>query len=698
MPNSQRLAERAITWRLRRFVGRESERNLFWGAVVADELPFHLLYVYGPGGTGKTGLLREFARLAGEAGIANCYLDARNVEPSPEGFCAALSRTLGLPPAQSVADALSSRERRHVLLIDSIEALTPVEGWLREEFLPQLPEDTLIVLADRKAPTPSWRSDSDWQGLMRTLALRNLTPQESRDYLCNRGVPSEQHAAILDFTHGHPLALSLVSDLFDQLPTLEFRPEAAPDVVKLLLGQFIQRVPSPAHRAALEACSLLRLTTEPLLAAVLHLEDAHELFEWLRELSFVEAGPLGLFPHELAREALAADLRWRNPDWHAELHRRARDYYAGRLQQTRGQEQQRALFDCVYLHRHSPAVRRRFDWRESGTIMPDSMRPGDVRELVRMVARHEGEESARLAAYWMERQPEGVLVFRDEVERAAGFMGIVALERVTIDDLAVDPAADQTWEYIQSRGPLRSGERAFLVRFWMAAEGYQSVSAIQSLIFVSAARHCLNTAALAFTLFPCAEPDLWAEAFGYVDMPRIPAADFTVGGRRYGMYGRDWRTAPPSGWVALLGEREVASRPLEPRDPQPAPLVVVLSQPDFDSAVREAFRDLSRADALFGNPLLRSRIVTDRAGISARVSQRAAVLQDVLTEAVRSLRDAPRQEKSYQALYHTYIRPAPTQEAAAELLDLPFSTFRRHLKAGMVRVAEILWQVEIGAV
>ena len=34
-----------------------------------------------------------------------------------------------------------------------------------------------------------------------------------------------------------------------------------------------------------------------------------ELFEWLRNLSFIESGPLGLFPHDLAREALVADLR-----------------------------------------------------------------------------------------------------------------------------------------------------------------------------------------------------------------------------------------------------------------------------------------------------------------------------------------------------------------------------------------------------
>jgi predicted DNA-binding protein (UPF0251 family) len=41
------------------------------------------------------------------------------------------------------------------------------------------------------------------------------------------------------------------------------------------------------------------------------------------------------------------------------------------------------------------------------------------------------------------------------------------------------------------------------------------------------------------------------------------------------------------------------------------------------------------------------------------------------------------------------LHPVPTQEQAAELLDLPFSTFRRHLKHGVTRVAEILWQWEL---
>jgi hypothetical protein len=47
-------------------------------------------------------------------------------------------------------------------------------------------------------------------------------------------------------------------------------------------------------------------------------------------------------------------------------------------------------------------------------------------------------------------------------------------------------------------------------------------------------------------------------------------------------------------------------------------------------------------------------------------------------------------------LDRTFIRAAPTQEAAAEVLGLPFSTYRRHLTRAVDHVTEVLWSVEIG--
>ena len=104
--------------------------------------------------------------------------------------------------------------------------------------------------------------------------------------------------------------------------------------------------------------------TESLLAEMLDMPDVHDIFNWLRSLSFIESGQRGLFPHDLAREALTADLRWRHPARYAELHRRARQYYARMLQQH-GHEQQRVMFDFVFLHRESSFVRPFLEWQEN---------------------------------------------------------------------------------------------------------------------------------------------------------------------------------------------------------------------------------------------------------------------------------------------------------------------------------------------
>ncbi|RKH86733.1 ATP-binding protein, partial [Corallococcus praedator] len=179
-----------------------------------------------------------------------------------------------------------------------------------------------------------------------------------------------------------------------QKQDLFFQPDATPDVVKTLLTRFVEEVPSPAHRIALEACALVRLTTETLLAKMLDMPDVHSLFEWLRELSFIELGSTGIFPHDLVREVLIADIRWRNPDWYIELHSRARRYYTDRLGQTQGQEQHRVLFDYIFLHRDNSAVRPRFTWQETSSLKIDRMQERDRFYLLEMVIKHEGKDSA----------------------------------------------------------------------------------------------------------------------------------------------------------------------------------------------------------------------------------------------------------------------------------------------------------------
>jgi hypothetical protein len=148
----------------------------------------------------------------------------------------------------------------------------------------------------------------------------------------------------------------------------------------------------------------------------------------------------------------------------------------------------------------------------------------------------------------------------------------------------------------------------------------------------------------------------------------------------------------------MLAEREIATERVEVAPPPPPPVpIIVLSEEAFGDAVHDALRDFAHPDTLRANLLLRSRLILDRVGVIAGEHERVHALQQVIQETAESLQLSPRQAKLYRALYYKYFQPAPTQERAAEILDLPFSTFRRHLKAGVMRVTEILWQREIGA-
>jgi DNA-directed RNA polymerase specialized sigma24 family protein len=126
--------------------------------------------------------------------------------------------------------------------------------------------------------------------------------------------------------------------------------------------------------------------------------------------------------------------------------------------------------------------------------------------------------------------------------------------------------------------------------------------------------------------------------------------------------------------------------------------MVALSEDEFATAVKNALRDLARIEALRSSPLLRSRLVmeTQSAPSGANDKARAEALQALVVKTIEALQTSPRDAKLYRALLYTYVKPAPTQEQAAERLDLPFSTYRRHLQSGISRVTEMLWQRELG--
>lgn len=180
----------------------------------------------------------------------------------------------------------------------------------------------------------------------------------------------------------------------------------------------------------------------------------------------------------------------------------------------------------------------------------------------------------------------------------------------------------------------------------------------------------------------------------YADFARVPEADFEIGGRRYGVYGHDWRVTPLMAWLDFMAARELSQEQNYSAVSKASP-TVVLSEPDFAAAVHEALRSYTRPDTLRNSPLLHSRLVIELAKSGDGEAERIALLLDLIRDAAKSLEASPREAKLYRVLHRTYFNPAQSQELAAEALDLPFSTYRRYLKAAVTRVTEILWHKEI---
>jgi hypothetical protein len=670
-------------------VGRSAEIELFRAALAdAVDPPFSVLHVHGPGGVGKTSLLQVLGAVAAGAGATVARLDGRDLDPSPVSVLETLAETLTVPVGDGPI-GLPEGGRRLVLLVDAFEHMTALDQWFRARLIPRLPASTIIVIAGRDTPTRAWRGDPAWGTLLRVVSLRNLDPDDSRAFLRRAGIDRHLHERILRLTYGHPLGLALLTDVIARGGQVES--DVLPlGLVDVLLERLVETAPDRRHRRVLAACVVARRTTEALVRDVLGEVDVHDVFSWLRELSFVEPRTDGVAPHDLARDVLDADLRWRDFDSYTDVFRKVREHSLAAARTTTGRAQLRAIFDLKWLFRQARSAMAPVEWGSWGEYYPERARDEDRGPILELVRSWEGEQSATYAARWLDRQPESFFVIRDLDGELQGMLAIVDLARSSPDDLDADPAARAAWDFAGSAPP-RPGEAVTLCRFVVDRHNYQGPSPTLNAVPILTMRKQLSTPHLAWDFVALADPDRWNEYFAMGDLPRAEGADFSVGDRRYGLFAHDFREVPVDAWVDLWSERALA-RDLDITPRERTPAFHVLSHPDFEAAVRQAFKDLRRPGLLARNPLLRTRLVADHAAAGA---SDAAVLQAVLREAAMTLARHPRDDKLLRAVDRTYLRPAATQESAAAALGLPFSTYRRHLTQGMTRIVSVLWDQEV---
>ncbi len=673
--------------RLRRFVGRSGEVELLRRALLslsaegrdAELSSFRVLFMHGPGGVGKSTLIDLFADVAEAEGACVVRIDARLIAPTRDAVLEELGDRLG-------------DDRPPLLLIDTFELLEKLEEWVREKLVPGLRGDALVVIAGRHPPGSRWLADPAWRDLLRVICLRNLTPDDTHAYLAVEGIAPQLHERLQVLSHGHPLTLSLLVDAVRRhgATAVSASLHDVPDLVGTLLTHIVDAAPSPMHRSALEAAAYARFTTEDLLRDVLDAGDvAGELFGWLRGLPFVEEGPYGLYPHDLVRDLLDADLRWRDRHSYTELHRRIRSEVVARAGRAGEADRRRRVADLMFLARRHPPMARYFERFDVGVDRIDHVQPADWEPILAMTRRHQGVEQAELVEHWLRRQPGGFRVFRGPERDVTGYAGRLALDETMAVDIDRDPGTRAMWAYAQRHGPPRPGEQVLASRFFVDAEYGHEPSASLGLMTVWFVEDVVAQQGWAWDFIGTYEHEhLWAPTMDYIDFGRAHEADYEVDRRRFVVFAHDWRRAGLREWLDRTADRELG---LPTAPPHPHAPELVLSQPEFATAVRAALRDLHNSDALLRNPLLRSRLVREHAEGRAAT----AALHGLITEAAGTLRADPREAGLFDVVNRTFLHPAPTQEQAAEMLHLSFSTYRRHRDRAITRIVEWLWRREL---
>lgn len=690
---SIRIADILHHIRRQAFIGREIEIQLFQSMVLSPQPEKILLYLHGSGGQGKTSLLRHFTAWCIDQNIPTIHLDGRELQAHPAAVWEWIGAAVQAQQPKEVSTRLAQMGEQVVLFMDTYEKLAPLDNWFRTDFLPQLPLNVRIVISSRKAPSLSWQTDAGWKSLMMVMPLRNLSLEESRLFMNSRQIPESQHQTILDFTYGHPLALSLVADTLAHQSEKVFSLAESPDMVQALLETFLQQIPGPAHRVALHIAAFVHHTTESILAEIMELESASPLFEWLQELSFMDKSREGVFPHDVIREALVADLRWRHPDLHFELYEKIKKYYASKMGSSNPVEQRKTLFELIYLHRSHPMVRPFFDWQEAGSQWVDAMTSADIPAIRAMVQKNEGAPALACFDFWSQHPSAQVWVWRDSDKKPEAFVLKINAHELDHQQPTPDEAVNAIWHRAYPGYQLRSGEQVVLFRSWMTGKSYQDVSTLQSSIFLAIVQYYF-TPGLALSMVACAQPDFWEQVFHYGGIYRDKAMDFELGQHTYGWFVHDWRRQPIAEWLDMLGKRGLGGpldEPLKPKESE----VLVLSEDAFQQAVTEALRHYHDRDELMHNPLIQSQVVCRLLEVNAPTAERIETLQQLLTEAINRIEQSPVDNKYYRVLYRSYFNPVGSQEKTADFLNMSFSTYRRYLKAGTERITEFLWQQEL---
>jgi hypothetical protein len=472
-----RIADRGRQVAAEHLIGRLRELDEL--RRLLHDAPPYVMFVNGVAGVGKSSLLAAFAASARRDGAMVLQLDCRVLEPTDRGVLEALAAALGqrAPTLETVTAGLGRFTGRVILMFDHYEVLRLVDTWLRQTFVPQVPDNVRIVVAGREPPVAAWLTAPDLAGAVASMALAPLDRHEAVELFTSLGV-SEIRAERLDrVVRGHPLAIRLAAAAAADRPDLGIDDVAAHAVLDQQTRLFLADVPDPITREALEAMSVVRRTTTSLLAAVLPGIPPQDAFDRLRTLPFVETRQDGLGLHDAVQSSVAGFVRSTDPIRYRRYRRAAWRQLREEVSEAPAGELWRYTADMLYLI-ENPVIREAFFPSGAQPLAVEPARPEDVRSIELIARRHDGDEGARALIDWQRFAPSAFSAIRDRDGITVAFFCL--LNRDQIMSAVVDDPVVAGWRNHLRSNPPPAGQEILGFRRWLDIEHGERPSSSQA--------------------------------------------------------------------------------------------------------------------------------------------------------------------------------------------------------------------------
>ena len=546
---SERLSEATSST----FVGREEELSTLTNAIESPHLPYLVAFIHGPGGIGKSRLLKATLNSL-SSDINLCVLDCRGIEPTPEGFQMALSNALEMetsaPDLASILGQIGGRGQRTVVALDTYETFGLMDNYLRQAFVPALPDNVFTIFAGRQEPNLAWYTSPGWKDLFREFELHELPVVDAQKLLHLHGLTPEQIERVISFTRGFPLALEMAAAAIRTQPDLDISGGPPPKVLEQLTQAFMSGL-HPDTIEAVEVSSTVRRVTESFLRSLLDVSDVRRLFEQLEQLPFIHMTSEGLVLHDVVRETMSKNLAWRDPERYRTCRRRAFSYFTKESYRAETQGLWKYTADLLYMI-ENPLVRHAFFPEDQSNYRVEPATVDDGEDILDISKSVDNEESNRITELWWHLHPEAFSVAKSRQGDIEAYNIHFGPEEVSQDIKENDPVTRQCLRHLKEN-PIDDVERVYFCRKWLGRLTGEAVSPAVGACFLDVKRVYMERRPSLRRLYTSTQDlSIIENVFLPLGFVRLPDFDTPLNGTTIFAAMVDFGPSSIDGWLANL--------------------------------------------------------------------------------------------------------------------------------------------------